>query len=157
MAGTPVWLASLSRTSPITREPIATGRCTQRERDGAAALLRDVLADRGDLSRERHFRMNLTYCIHRAISTEEAAALPEDFWDGTVRGLAGAPVEVLLETEAGSASTRPCLRPGKLRLGFRDPDLWIPVDCGSCPSCVARAGLEQTGEGVNDAHGDGNR
>src|SRR4029453_11044398 len=142
MSGTPVWLASLSRWSPITREPIPTGRWSQVERDGAAALLREVLEGAGDPHRERHFRMNVTFCIHRAISTPEATALPVAFWHWPATGLAGGPVEILWESEPGSPSTRPCLNPTRSRLGSRDPDLWLPVDWGRCPPCLARAAIE---------------
>lgn len=140
MSGTPVWLASLSRRSSVTGEPIPTGRWSPRDRADAEATLRRVLGGVGDARRERLFRMNVTLCLHRAVNDEEWVALPSAFHETRAVGFAaGAPIEVLWESEPGSPSTRPCAAPQQHRLGFRDPDLWLPVDCGRCGPCLARA------------------
>jgi hypothetical protein len=141
MDGLPVWLASTSRLD------LRTGRIAfvptwspAWMRDSTSSLYR-LLGPLGDRSRERIFRMNVTLCVHRALSREEIAGLPEWFWEGQAEGIAGAPVQVIWESIPGSASTKPCASPERHWLpGYEgDQHGWIPRDCGVCASCLARA------------------
>ena len=142
MDGQPVWLASLSRSNPITRERLPTTRWSPEQFAEAEDLLSDVLDGVGDESAQRSFRMQITLCRHRRVSDEEQARLPMDFWDAPPVGLAGGPVAILWETVPGSLSTKPCANPRRKALSLTDPDLWIPIECGECPSCLARARLD---------------
>lgn len=104
----------------------------------AQTLLRHALQGVGDLSREKLFRMNITVCIHRGTLLEERELLK-----GLPPGMAGAPVEILQEQGIRTQiSARPCLRPSRKLCDPARPDLWIPVDCGVCPSCLARKEVE---------------
>src|SRR6266536_854297 len=142
MRGQPVWLASLSRRSPLTGRPVATGLWVDQTRQEAIATLRQVLGPAGNRERERIFRMNVTMCIHRALTDDELMALPAYFHEAEATDLAGGPIEILWESEAGQASTQPCHAPIRQDLGYGDPLLWVPLDCGQCPPCLARAGLD---------------
>ena len=140
MDGVPVYLASLSRKSIVNGRFRPVPRWTDAERVEGIEILRDVLRGAGDETRERHFRMNVTVCIHRALRDDELARLAPPPSDAKM-GLAGGPVEVLWENVPGSASTKPCENPTKhyLEHGIsRDPLLWVPIDCQSCDSCRAR-------------------
>jgi hypothetical protein len=139
MNGTPVWLASLSRRSPITGDILATPLWSERTMQSSLALLRRVLGPAGNAARERAFRMQITACLHRALTDDEVAGLPASFHAAEPIDLAGGPVEVLYETEPGRPSTRPCVRPERRRLDDRGSLLWYPVDCGGCEPCRARA------------------
>src|SRR5262245_57176181 len=145
MDGTPVWLASLSRRSPITDRFRATTKWTAGERAAGEGILREWLAGLGDPARERLFRMQVTLCLHRAIGPREGEAMPAWFWAAPAVGLAGGPVEILWENTPGGPSTQPCAHPTRHPFpGERwDPDLWIPEDCGACPSCLARTRIEE--------------
>lgn len=101
-------------------------------------MLRGALLRVGDTSRERLFRMNITYCLHRAATDAEVLGQDEHFRCEAPTGLAGGPIEILSETEPGAASTRPCIAPTKHHID-RDPLLWVPIDCGACEPCRARA------------------
>lgn len=107
-------------------------------RDGFDRLRR-VLGPVGDTSRERGFRMNLTLCLHRAVSDEELRRLDVTCMRPT--HLAGGPVEVLWETEPGVPSTQPCRAPRMTTLlpGSR---VLVPMDCGECDTCRARAAVD---------------
>lgn len=149
MNGQPVWLASVSRLRPNGRTLYVPEWSPRQMREGER-LLREVLAGVGDTSRERLFRMNVTLCMHRAATNEEVQAQAPWFLTARGNGLAGGPVEILSETEAGSQSTRPCHHPGKYIIDSSNPHGWIPADCGSCPPCLARSScaLEQLREGT---------
>lgn len=139
MRGDPVWLASMSKRSLITGHLVPVTTWEPAMLASAVERLRTILGPAGDPARERVFRMNATVCLHRALSAAEVAALPPSFWAEGAAGLAGGPVEILSETEPGGLSTRPCERPSRSPLpGSRHPDLWVPIDCGSCAPCVAR-------------------
>jgi len=143
MNGRPVWLASVSRRD-VNGAIIGTANWSKRERKRLTEYLRtDVLGVLGDANVERVFRMNITLCIHR-LCTPQEAAWAKSCWTGKeIRDLAGAPIEVLEEKGCLSApSTRPCLNPGHVIIIPTRPDLWVPRDCGSCASCKARAALE---------------
>lgn len=143
MRGQPVWLASLSRRSPITGRRLATGNWSKQTVEESIDLLRRMIGPAGDRSRERIFRMNVTMCLHRALTAAEVAALPAYFHADPSVDLAGGPVEVLWESEPGWPSTMPCHDPRRYLLDPRDTQLWVPLDCGACPPCLARADLDR--------------
>jgi hypothetical protein len=150
MQGSPVWLASISRPSGlISNKRLATGLWSEPTREESYALLRRLLGPAGNPARERIFRMTVTVCIHRALTGEEVDRLPDYFFGDPPTDLAGGPVEILWENEAGLPSTKPCLNPTRHPIDPRDPLLWFPLDCGHCPPCKARAALY--GDDV-DAH-----
>ena len=83
--------------------------------------------------------MQVTLCIHRALTAEDVAALPAYFHTDPATDLAGGPVEIIYETEEGLLSTRavPCARADSARpLESAAVD---SGDCGACPPCGARA------------------
>src|SRR4051812_20264218 len=125
MRGSPVWLASLSRRSPISGKRLSTQVWDARTMDDSIALLRRILGPAGDASRERIFRMQITLCIHRALSIDEIAALPDWFHTDGGTDLAGGPVEIIWESEEGQLSTRPCERPIRHPLDKTNPLLWF--------------------------------
>lgn len=143
MDGVPVYLASLSRRSALTGRPIATGLWMAETRERSADILRDVVGPLGDPGRERLFRMNVTLCLHRALTDAEVAALPPSFRDAPPLDVAGGPIEVLRETVPGRPSTRPCERPSRESLYPGNAQLWVPIDCGACPPCLARIEIER--------------
>lgn len=150
MQGRPVWLASVSRRESNGRI-IPNTRWDRVAKKKATRFLDTLLLGIGD---ERHgwrlFRMNITYCLHRAVSDDELDQLPTT-WRGEGTALAGGPVAVL---GSGNCEVRPsvlpCVSPTKVALpgmkltldGF-DPDLWFPMDCGKCAPCEDRAAIEQ--------------
>jgi hypothetical protein len=144
MNGDPVWLASISKTSLLTGDFAYVPEWSPETFATAERLLLDALAGAGNPARERLFRMNVTLCLHRALSTAEVAALPPRFYADGGSGLAGGPVAILRETERGGNSTLPCEAPLRQRLpGSRSVAYgWLPRDCGSCEPCRARARLE---------------
>ena len=139
-----MWLASVSRRSPITDRFLPTPRWSADQLAEGETLLDQLLAGCGDPGGQRSFRMNLTLCRHRLLTTAEVRRTGGG---ACAHGIAGGPVAVLWETHPGAASTRPCANP--VRRPFPgepvDPDLWLPIDCGRCPSCRARAAIA-TGE-----------
>lgn len=137
MDGRPVWLASYSLTKG--GRIVATGRYSQQQRRAAIARLKAMLAEVGDVARTRVFRMNVTMCLHKAVTDAELVSLVPAWADGKGVDIAGGPVEVLEETVPGAASTRPCENPQRGVINRARPDLWIPIDCGSCEPCRARA------------------
>ena len=143
MRGQPVWLASMSRRGRLSDHPIATGLWDRAMRNESAAMLRRVLGDAGDASRERLFRMNVTLCLHRALTEAEVVSLPPSFHEAPPIDLAGGPIEILWESEEGELTTRPCVRPIRRPLYPGDFQLWLPIDCGRCDPCVARAALSR--------------
>jgi len=139
MAGRPVWLASMSLRNK--KGIVATGKWSRHRIKEGEALLRSLLRDVGDSARMRLFRMNVTLCLHKALSDEDIATLPADFIAAKPIDLAGGPIEILWETMKGSESTRPCHAPKHGIFDRRREDLWIPLPCGSCPPCQARAAI----------------
>lgn len=137
MKGQPVWLASVSRIR-ANGETFYVPEWSPSQLRAAEKLLRGVVAGVGNPDRERLFRMNVTLCLHRAATDEEVAAQPPWFLTARGQGLAGGPVQVLSETEEGSPSTRPCVKPKRYVIDPSSPFGWIPVDCGACESCLAR-------------------
>jgi len=138
MNGQPVWLASLS-TRDKHGEVIATGNLKPYQVREAEVILRKALEGVGDPSRERLFRMNITMCLHRAATDIEVATAPLWWQESPGCGIAGGPVAILWENTPASDSCKPCEKPGHGIIYPSRPDLWFPVDCGSCAPCVARA------------------
>jgi hypothetical protein len=113
------------------------------EQRARAKIYEHALLGVGDQELERGFRMCATLCVHRALTDAEIAAMPDDCRAPAV-DLAGGPVEVLWRTPGvkDALSTQPCTAPTRVQLpGSDNPELWIPNDCGECPSCAARAAL----------------
>lgn len=138
MNGQPVWLASISRRRNNGRFHYVPEWSAAQRREGERRL-RALLDGVGDPTQERLFRMNITLCLHRAATADDIARAPAWFLTAPGRGLAGGPVEILSETVPGAASTKPCIAPGKQPLEYPHPHAWIPVDCGRCEPCRARA------------------
>src|SRR5262245_10666492 len=113
MAGQPVWLCSVSRRSKKGR---IIGAADWQARDFGIAEqhAHDALNGVGDPGRERAFRMNITFCIHRALNADEVAALPA-CWLNSPGGFAGGPVQVLWSRGIEHrAASMPCERPTRL-------------------------------------------
>lgn len=142
MNGTPVWLASVSKRQPISRRTVPNTRWSATERVSAIAILMAALSGVGDVARQRMFRMNLTYCVHRALTDAEITGLAASWHAQPGTHLAGGPVEILHETVPGAPSTRPCEQPRRAYIALGDPDMWIPRDCGRCGPCIARHAVE---------------
>lgn len=139
MNGSPVWLASISKASPLRGGRLATPLWTPQTMQESWAWLRRLVGPAGDPSRERIFRMNVTVCMHRAATAEDLLRVAPWFHEAEPSDLAGGPVEVLWESEPGLPSTRPCHDPGRRPLDPTNRLLWLPLDCGRCPPCLARA------------------
>lgn len=148
MNGRPVWLASVSKRGPLGITP--NTRWMSPEREKAKKLLNMALEGVGDWSRWRMFRMQITYCLHLAVSDEELKRLPDDWATKPGTCLAGGPVEILDSSGIpDQPSVRPCENPTRLPLSRlagasigHDPDLWFPEECGECAPCRARAEIE---------------
>lgn len=139
MDGQPVWLCSVSY-APGGRTK-ATGAWSKNEFAIAERLAHETLAGVGDSMQERAFRMNITFCIHRAVSGYELEKLPTE-WECSPGGLAGGPVQVLWSRGVPHRpAASPCRRPGHLVINDSRPDLWVPEDCGQCEPCLARLAI----------------
>lgn len=142
MDGRPVWLASVSRRHPVTDAIIPTGEWVARPAllNKGGRILKEVLSGVGDRGFERLFRMNITLCLHRAMTEEEVAGLPAWWHDAPAVGIAGPAVEVLRSRGAsGRPAQQPCEDPIRTlpQRGW-DPRLWIPEGCGECGPCRDR-------------------
>lgn len=141
MGGEPVWLASYSRRDKRKRI-VATDTFDRTQRARAKDVLLRALDGVGDPSRYRLFRMQVTTCLHRVLTDDESArigACPI----GRPTYIAGNPVEVLEESGVPDIpSTRPCATPRRVPLVDDNPRLWLPVGCGECDPCKARAAIE---------------
>ena len=140
-----MWLASISRhnedgTSHAARD------YSQAERREAYQLLKKALQGVGDVRWGRSFRMCLTQCLHRGLSDKEISRLPAGWKDTPALHIAGAPVEVFWSRGVSKTnlSALPCREPGKEFIDA-DRDIYIPVDCGFCSSCEARARIQRDG------------
>jgi hypothetical protein len=136
MSGWPVWLASASlrdrhgRIRPAKDWDAATTA-------KVSATLDVVLDGVGDDEHEREFRMCITLCRHRALTQDEFDGLPDWWHKAPAHDLAGGPVEVLWSKNVPETpGTQPCHKPTRQHVG---PGLWLPLDCGECPPCEARA------------------
>lgn len=108
--------------------------------EAGEAMLTQLLGPVGDPSRERSFRMCITLCRHRAVTPAEIEGLPQWWRDAPAVHLAGGGLEVLWRRgiEDGP-SVLPCEDYGRDELGG---GLFLPVDCGKCEPCRARAAWE---------------
>lgn len=149
MSGRPVWLASVSRRR---RGQIrATGTWTRRQFSEAENIAHRALSGAGAPQCERAFRMNITFCIHRALSAEEEESLPAE-WCSAEGGLVGPPVEVLWSRGIDhTTAAMPCRAPSRLIIDPERPDLWVPEGCGKCDVCEARESAAKNG-GNNGKH-----
>lgn len=138
MNGRPVWLASVSMRDSLG-EIIPTGRWTVRQREKADRIIGRILGGAGDQEREVAFRMNVTVCRHRGLTDDEEAGLPSSFHEFEATDSAGASVELLWSRGVTGAAIEPCANPGREPIGDSgDPDMWLPVPCERCESCLAR-------------------
>lgn len=136
MNGEPVWLASASYRRGV--EILGTSDWQPRHFRRAEKVVTQGLAGVGDSDRQRAFRMNITFCVHRALTDGEKARLPASFLEGPGGG-AGPPVEVLWSCGIEhSLASMPCENPGHREVIPERPDLWLPESCGSCAVCLAR-------------------
>jgi len=142
MDGEPVWLCSVSH-APRGRIK-ATAEWSAEDYAMALRLALSALDGVGDESRMRAFRMNITFCVHRAVSEAEKGRLPA-CWATAPGGLAGGPVEVLWSRGIPHReAAMPCHEPDRLVFDPSRPDLWVPSDCQQCPPCLARLAIERT-------------
>ena len=131
-----MWLVSVSKR--VKGRIKATGTWTGHQFDLAGGHAIRALLGIGDPHRERAFRMNITFCVHRAVSAEEALRLPKE-WAAAVGGMAGPPVEVLWSRGIEhTLASMPCRAPGRLVIDPQRQDLWVPEGCGKCDVCEAR-------------------
>lgn len=136
MDGEPVWLASVSlrRGGKI----IGTEKWNGKRYEMAEKIAHRTLRGVGDDRRERAFRMNITFCIHRALKTAEKEKLPASFFQSP-GGVAGPPVEVLWARGIRHRlAAMPCRNPARSVVIPERPDLWVPNGCESCDPCRAR-------------------
>lgn len=137
MDGEPVWLASVSLKR--RGEIVGTETWNRKRYQTAEKIARRALRGVGDSGRQRAFRMNITFCVHRALKATERAALTASFFQA-VGGVAGPPVEVLWSRGIEHRlAAMPCRDPAKMVVVPDRPDLWVPVGCESCDVCEARA------------------
>lgn len=112
----------------------------------ARQLLDQVLAGAGNPARERVFRMCITLCMHRAVREDELTQIPAWWHEADAVDIAGGPLEVLESRGVPDLpSAMPCYSPGRHPFTRKRPDLWIPVDCGACPPCIARKAVRTRG------------
>lgn len=137
-----MWLVSVSRRKGADLHPAQD--FTRAERKQAKRVAEKVLKGAGDPRHERAFRMCITYCLHRALSPAEVSLLdPEKL---VRRGwLAGGPIEVYYSRglAAQQVSAEPCHNHGRQLIPGLPSRLYLPVDCGKCPPCVARKVIER--------------
>jgi len=149
-----VWLASVSWHHQYLGL-VPNTRWSEARWSIAKELLNRVLDGVGDVDCYRLFRMNVTACQHRALTDAEIEGLSTDWQDAPAIDQAGVLVEVL-ETKglpSGLGLTaEPCRDPRKQFLPeaasptatdhspFAE-DLWIPIGCGKCDSCLAREAI----------------
>ena len=137
MDGRPVWLASVSFS--VRGRIVGAGEWSNSRMKKARWVASRVLNGIGDPLQERHFRMNITFCIHRAVSLSECTRLPVG-WECAVGGGAGPPVQLLGSFGIPhTLASGPCDNPGRVVVLEGRPDLWVPDPCLTCPSCIARS------------------
>jgi len=96
----------------------------------------------GDRSGKRFWCINPA-CAWRGVTPKELRLLPDWWHVARSVNLAGGPVEVLWSKGLpDTPSAQPCAIPRREPINPRRPDLWAPIDCGECPSCLARKAYE---------------
>ena len=147
MHGRPVWLASVSLRTPNGIVPNTLW--TESQKAHARKLLAAALKGVGDPEVWRLFRMQITYCLHKAVSDHELELVTVQWRDMPGTALAGGPVEILDSAGCSpSPSVLPCENPTCIPLHKlvggppQHPDAWFPEDCGQCAPCLARAEIE---------------
>lgn len=139
MNGWPVWLASASAWDTLGHL-VPSSRWTDTRMAQVSASLDILLDGVGDPTREREFRMCVTLCRHRALTQAEHDALPDWWHAAPAVDVAGGPVEIMWHKGIPeTVSTLPCENPTREVVAPRRLDIWLPIDCGRCPPCVARA------------------
>ena len=143
-------LAGLGGSSVPDKRPILTSDYSQNDRNKADRMLDQLLRGVGDKRWGRFFRMNLTYCLHRGLSDDEIAGLPELWHMQRARDIDGGPVEVFWSrgVAEGAISAEPCVAPQRQ---YITPEIWLPIDCGECPPCLARKFIMDTGQPCTSA------
>jgi hypothetical protein len=137
-----VWLASVSLRDK-RGDLLGTARWSERHWRYAEDVLKDyALAGAGDESRERMFRMCITACLHRGIRDDEIEKIPQWWSDAEAIDIAGGPIEIIYAKGVPDIeSAKPCHQPRKQLIDMRRLDLYLPIDCGDCPPCLARANV----------------
>ena len=146
-----MWLVSVSKRNPKTGQIVPNTRWPDWVKDKARKALWQVMSGAGDLNIGwRLFRMNITYCLHIAVSDRELELLPVVWQDQMGTALAGGPVAVLDSGNcATSPSVLPCEHPTREPLPLSgnqlvtDPDMWFPRDCRLCEPCLDRIRIEE--------------
>jgi hypothetical protein len=143
--GQPVWLASLSKRNTFLLRPDGEPRIVptfEWSADDFAArwnILLGVLRGVGDPERFRLFRMNVTLCLHRALTDAEVDLLGDEWRSCRATALAGGPVEIIASKGCSDApSCQPCENVVRTPMDPAQPELWLPDDCGRCDPCLAR-------------------
>lgn len=143
-----MWLCSVSHGSQDIGT-IGTADWSRRHFEMAQRLAHAALWGVGDPLQERAFRMNITFCIHRAANEVEQRKLALQNWGDAPGGLAGGPVEVLWSQGIPHRpAAMPCTNPEHVVIDRKRPDLWVPGDCGECDPCKARAAIAERPRGV---------
>ncbi len=131
----PVWACSYSCRRGL--QVLATEDYTTQERDEAERQMDKAMRRVGDKTRQRCFRTGMVFFIERALNDLEIARLPKD-WPHVLTVAPSIPLEVLWSTVEECPSHQPCASPGWTEHP-EEPKLMIPVGCGVCSSCAARA------------------
>jgi hypothetical protein len=145
--GDTIWVAAISvYHAGVVRQALEwKPDLVQRHLKKLVAALRGV----GDESRERCFRGAVTLHLHRALTAEEYAGLPEAWRALVPIGVAESPVEIIYTKGLReSLAAEPCrellqrpLEPVQVRQ--HAPPLWIPKECAQCDTCKAREELRR--------------
>lgn len=122
---------------------VPTERWTPAQRRETEGVLSEILDRCGDPGRERVVRMSITLSIYRACRDDELTKLPSAFFQDPPVHMFGGAIEIIRESEPAVESAKPCEQPGRRMLGARYPDLWIPIDCGTCGPCQARQAIDK--------------
>lgn len=136
-----MWLCSVSLApNGVTK---ATAKWNLSEFLAAEQIAHKALAGVGNPEQERAFRMNITFCIHRALNDDEIEKLPET-WECSPGGLAGGPVAIIWTRGIPHRpAAMPCENPGRMIINKLRPDLWVPEDCEKCDPCLSRKQIQE--------------
>lgn len=145
-----VWMAFVGVRDMMDRV-IATDSWSDHRRACLLDLLRRALSGVGDETRERLFRMQPALCLERALTPAESAEIPAERQALKAAHIFGGPVELFssfVDVTAGNPCEKPTRqyhRRQQKRGGFGsiETDLWVPIDCGECPPCLAREKIRE--------------